>query len=691
MKGLKFKALAALIAAAYCLMYIPVFAYDLPNAFWSLNDSYSAAQNSKDYSGIAYYGSRVIDLISAEPSNEQTDNIMGSRTYDTAFAYFFCNDYENAAKYFNMYIPYGKKMGWSDGVRISEEFVKQLTSDLSVYKHTKINQKSYAAKNEPSGVLTGQISERSEQDDSVILLYQEYGHINELDWAGAVFKDARENNKSIELALNFPNQGDTARSISTDDEYLSALYNLILQYTDVPVYCRIGAEVNIWNNTCTPQEFKKAFCIIADKMRELSNVAIVCSVAHTDPWKSEARPYTTDDYYPGDDLVDYVGVTVYCNKFFEGRIWNGVEQFNEICFKTGYSADPVLMIKDFVERYGLRKPVMISECGSAYYTGGEICQNDQKWAADRVRDIYGYIPMVYPQVKLMAYFNKRINEEVNWYDLDSSAELKSAYDEMKVKPWFIHENNKNAADVYFEKISGVLDGSSSVTVSAYPHLYGSDSISVEYYLDGKWAATADKPPYTAIINPAGAEKLSVVAVGNNGNSITKEYGISGSGAAADDIGRLNEAQLEALNKIRNKGIMTGYEDGSIRPYNNITRAEFAAMICRMNGYAPNGKCDFDDARGHWASGYIRACTDVGAINGVGDNMFAPDENITMEQAFKIVTVTRGVAKSNAEYPKGFVLAAAANGLTDNLTTGKYTTELKRVDAAMIMSNAVGDI
>lgn len=89
MKGLKFKALAALIAAAYCLMYIPVFAYDLPNAFWSLNDSYSAAQNSKDYSGIAYYGSRVIDLISAEPSNEQTDNIMGSRTYDTAFAYFF--------------------------------------------------------------------------------------------------------------------------------------------------------------------------------------------------------------------------------------------------------------------------------------------------------------------------------------------------------------------------------------------------------------------------------------------------------------------------------------------------------------------------------------------------------------------------------------------------------------------------
>lgn len=34
-----------------------------------------------------------------------------------------------------------------------------------------------------------------------------------------------------------------------------------------------------------------------------------------------------------------------------------------------------------------------------------------------------------------------------------------------------------------------------------------------------------------------------------------------------------------------KGIITGYEDGSFKPNNTITRAEFAAMVCRMMGYA----------------------------------------------------------------------------------------------------------
>ncbi len=49
--------------------------------------------------------------------------------------------------------------------------------------------------------------------------------------------------------------------------------------------------------------------------------------------------------------------------------------------KTGYSSDPVVMIKDAVEKYGGRKPIMISECGSAYRTNGDINETDSEWAA----------------------------------------------------------------------------------------------------------------------------------------------------------------------------------------------------------------------------------------------------------------------------------------------------------------------
>lgn len=106
------------------------------------------------------------------------------------------------------------------------------------------------------------------------------------------------------------------------------------------------------------------------------------------------------------------------------------------------------MIKDFVEKYGSRRPVMISECGAAYFTGGEINQNHIDWGAEHIKEIYSYVPMVYPQVKLMAYFNKKIDAEVNWYDLDSSSQMNDVYTEMNNCPWFIKGRNTNSAQTF---------------------------------------------------------------------------------------------------------------------------------------------------------------------------------------------------------------------------------------------------
>ena len=688
------KLTAAVLSAAICIPGISVSAYDLPHDFWGLNEKYSAAVDSKNYSETAYYGSKIVDLISGEPSNEQTDNIVGSRAYEAAFAYFFTGDYQNAAKYFNTYIPYGEKMGWTDGVRIAKEYVKQLSSSLDIYKHTEQIQKYYGAKNEPQGVLSGEISEKTQDGDSMVLLYLEYGYSDELNWAKVVFDNARRDGKAVELAVNFPNQGDTARSVSAADSYLAQLYSLVSQYTDVPVFCRIGAEVNIWGNSCTPDEFKNAFLTIANRMKTLQNTAILWSIAHTDRWYSSEWPYTADDFYPGDENVDYAGITIYCNKYFEGRTWDGTEKFNEICFKTGYSADPVLMIKDFVEKYGSRKPIVISECGSAYYTQGSINQNHQDWAAEHLKEIYSYVPMVYPQVKLIAYFNKQITHETNWYDLDSSAPLKAAYSEMNMKPWFIKNNFANKSGVFFERLGGSDITDNSVTLSAYPHIYGSDYTKVTYYLDDTAAASSDTVPYTVQLSLAGAHKLTVTAQGSTGEQVTREYSITGTGSTDtptddnslfNDTSSLSEVQKNALKKVYDSGIITGYDDNSVRPYNTITRAEFAAMVCRLMNYTADENCTFNDAANHWAAKYIKACVDAGAINGIGNNNFAPDSNITIEQALKIITVVCGMASPDAKYPDGFVAAAVSNALTDNITSNVMSSDLKRIDAAMIMS------
>lgn len=683
-------------AAAFAVLLgsVTASAYDLPSAYWGLNDSYGAAVESQNYPETARYGSQIIELISQEPSNEQTQNILASRAYTTAFAYFLMGDYTNALKYFEMHIPYGQQLGWDENVYIAENFVKQLTPALEVYKHTSTPQKTYGAKNEPNGVLYGETSETAQTDDSMILLYLEYGDTSGFDWANLIMERAQQSGKAVEVALNFPNQADTARSVNASDGYLSSLSTLLGRYTGVPVYLRIGAEMNIWGNTATPDEFKTAFITIANYMRQLPNIATVWSVAHTSTWKSDSFPYTADDFYPGDEYVDWVGVNCYPNKYFDGQVWEGESKFNEICFKAGYSADPVLMVRDIIETYGGRKPIMISECGSAYMTTGSINESHGDWAAYYVKQMYSYLPMVYPEVKLMAYFNKKIDHEKNYYDLAGSSELSAAYNEITSSPWLIHGGSGNSAQTFFEKADGAIQTDGSLTLSTYPHLYGSDSIQVEYYLDGGFYHSTSEVPYTVSFDDMiGSHTLTVKAVGNNGAEMTREYSISSSVKAdsADDFSdtqALSAEQKAAVDYMMSGGIITGYEDNTLRPDNTVTRAEFATMICRLKGYSSDTACTFDDARDHWATNYIEACVKQGAVNGVGDNNFAPDGTITLEQAAKIITVIEGFAQPDEEYPDGFLSAATANGLFDNVTDRRTGSQLKRIDAAMMMYNAV---
>ena len=242
------KFVCIILVVIMAFMSVPTMAANLPHAFWKLNDNYSAALAAKDYPAIATYAAQIIDMVSALPEDDQVIEIVGSRAYEAAFAYYFMGDYENAVKYFNIYLPCGIKKNWGDGVKISEEFVKQLTPALEVYKYHPNEQLYFGAKNEPHGVLYGQVSEKMQPEESMVLLYLEYGYGDYLDWARHIMSQASMQGKSVELALNFPLQGDTARAITPTDAYLNALYSILESYPDVDVFLRIGAEMNIWGN-----------------------------------------------------------------------------------------------------------------------------------------------------------------------------------------------------------------------------------------------------------------------------------------------------------------------------------------------------------------------------------------------------------------------------------------------------------
>ena len=86
----------------------------------------------------------------------------------------------------------------------------------------------------------------------------------------------------------------------------------------------------------------------------------------------------------------------------------------------------------------------------------------------------------------------------------------------------------------------------------------------------------------------------------------------------------------------------GYNDGTFRPDNNMSRAEAAAIFARLiseqKGEKISGKSDFADVKSNeWYSKFIGYIKKYGIIKGYDNNTFKPDENISRAE-FVAMTV-----------------------------------------------------
>ena len=95
----------------------------------------------------------------------------------------------------------------------------------------------------------------------------------------------------------------------------------------------------------------------------------------------------------------------------------------------------------------------------------------------------------------------------------------------------------------------------------------------------------------------------------------------------------------AVSTLSKAGILNGYEDGSFQPNGNITRAEFATIAARFFEATYEGEDLFPDIEGHWARDYINQAAHAGIVNGYEDGTFQPQENITRAEAMTIVNRT----------------------------------------------------
>lgn len=107
----------------------------------------------------------------------------------------------------------------------------------------------------------------------------------------------------------------------------------------------------------------------------------------------------------------------------------------------------------------------------------------------------------------------------------------------------------------------------------------------------------------------------------------------------------NQWHYEHMNRAVNAGILKGYDDGSLKPQQEITRDEATVMIMRLLEYKnielknKDKKENFKDSKNiqDWAYDAILSLSGEGIIEGVGNGYFAPRRSINRAEVATILT------------------------------------------------------
>lgn len=170
------------------------------------------------------------------------------------------------------------------------------------------------------------------------------------------------------------------------------------------------------------------------------------------------------------------------------------------------------------------------------------------------------------------------------------------------------------------------------------------------------------------------------------------------GASAAEFGDADKIQhTDAVNTMAALGIIKGKDSGDFDPEGIVTRAEMAKMICvALNGGTdPNlaGGGLYPDTKGHWASGYIDYCTNMGIVSGDNKGMFNPDDTVTTVEASKMILIAMGYNAvtekfvNDANWSINISVTASARGLYKNVPA-LATAPLNRDNAAQMIFNGI---
>lgn len=520
----------------------------------------------------------------------------------------------------------------------------------------------------------GQVFRRAEQAYgkhlAAFLVYFDYGR-SDID---TYLRLAREAGAGLQIA--FQPSGGLDRV--ADDPYLRGFARK-LQAAGIPVFLRFAGEMNgdwvRWHTS--PEKYIEKFRLVSRVMKaEAPDVAMV--------WAPNHLPENFDPYYPGDDAVDWVGLSMYQDFYASGDAGQPADRDSP--------ADKVRYIHD---KYGARKPIMIAEWGVAHreYTGPS---DRTAWAMANLLRLYGALPRLYPNVKAVFYFSVDQKASPNpytrtvWssYLLTEKPAFLAAYRQAVSGAYYLPRPAATAPVAYRELAApGARLAPGTHTLSAYVKLYDPIVSKVEYLVDGQFVGAAEAAPYdvTHDFSGYGGRRVTVTV---------RAYNAAGAPAAEATVPVLvGDAPLTdlqghwaaaAIRDLVGRGIVSGYPDSTFRPDAAISREAFFKLMAAALGLAPGAGVSFRDLPPErWSYPYAAALAHAGVLrpDEFAGGLLEPHGDLPRQEMAALLARAAGLSPGA---PPGFtdaqhiraewrplVGAAVARGLLAGFPDGRF--------------------
>lgn len=368
----------------------------------------------------------------------------------------------------------------------------------------------YGAKHEPrGGVYLGAIAETAEP---ILPLGAYLTYIEDMNQPDMYYpaNEMIRNDKVIAMI------GWTINDLGqVDYDTVRNVLNTLNSYNK-PMFIRFANEMNVSPIGDDPTRYVEIFRNVANMVHEYPNFAVVWS---PNDLGGLDRPF--EYFYPGDEYVDWVGVSCYMIKYFQGN--QNTAYKDSVYFMTGdfaWATNRIKPVVDFMEKNNINKPIMISEGGVP--TNNKFGENLDEWAAPRLRNMLYSLIMAYPQVKMINYFNIFREYENERYNINEYPYALDIFNEARTSGAYITEYGKKPEFCFAPVDSaGTLKAKKGiVTLHTLAHFPDNPSgIHVNYYLDGEWYHSSDTIPYSCDLDVSslsdGTHTLTVSTLGQN--------------------------------------------------------------------------------------------------------------------------------------------------------------------------------